>query len=67
MRNRQVEIGAVLALESSKLLRATRAGSQPAADQRNSNISSASAARLRPLCLQAPTLAKATRPASRAG
>jgi hypothetical protein len=29
MRNRQVEIGAVLALESSKLLRATRAGSQP--------------------------------------
>jgi hypothetical protein len=39
----------------------------PATDQRNSNISSASAARLRPLCLPGPTLAKATRPASRAG
>ena len=46
-----------LPLESSKLLRATQAGSQPDADQRNSNISSASAARLRPLCPPEPTLA----------
>jgi hypothetical protein len=46
-----------LPLESSKLLRATQAGSQPDADQRNSNISSASAARLRPLCSPEPTLA----------
>jgi hypothetical protein len=46
-----------LPLESSKLLRATQAGSQPDADQRNSNISSASAARLRPLCSPGPTMA----------
>ena len=46
-----------LPLESSKLLRATQAGSQPDADQRNSNISSTSAARLRPLCPPEPTLA----------
>jgi hypothetical protein len=46
-----------LPLESSKLLRAAQAGSQPDADQRNSNISSASAARLRPLCPPEPTLA----------
>ena len=56
-----------LPLESSKLLRATRAGSQPVADPRNSNIISASAARLRPLCSPGPTLAIATRPASGAG
>jgi hypothetical protein len=60
------EIGAVPALESSKLLRATQAGSQPDADQRNSNISSTSAARLRPLCPPEPTLAS-DRSASGAG
>src|SRR5271168_3056128 len=42
-----------LPLESSKLLRAAQAGSQPDADQRNSNISSASGA----LCPPEPTLA----------
>jgi hypothetical protein len=41
-----------LPFDSSKLLRATHAGSQPDADQRNSNISSASADRLRLLCRQ---------------
>src|SRR5208283_4520852 len=56
-----------LPLDSSKLPRAILPDSQPAADQRNSNISSASAARLKPLRPPGPTLAKATRLASGAG
>jgi hypothetical protein len=55
-----------LPLESSKLLRATQAGSQPDADQRNSNISSASAARLRPSARQSQRR-QGTRSASGAG
>ena len=51
------EIGAVPAPRKQQALRATQAGSQPDADQRNSNISSTSAARLKPLCPPEPTLA----------
>ena len=46
----KLRLAPCLPLDSSKLLRAIRAGSQPNADQRNSNINSASAARLRLLC-----------------
>jgi len=63
-----------LPLDSSKLPRAILPDSQPAADQRNSNInsgnatfSSASAARLKPLRPPGPTLAQANRLASGAG
>jgi hypothetical protein len=57
MRNRQVKIGAVLALEGSKLPCALQAGSQPAADQK---ISSASADRLKILRPPSPKRPNAT-------